>query len=112
MDLTKEKIYQIIEEELAAVSETYRARGESGEEHAARKSKAASTGANKLGTMGTSRSAGKTPEEKAAAELTSKALVFLRLMKMGKKNLPPMSDEVAAEVERLTNMSINLEEEK
>jgi len=111
MKLTEERLVKMILEELDAMGEVYKAKGESDAEYAARKAQADSAGAKGLNTMGPSRSAGQTPEEKADAKLTSTALSFLRLMKMGQK-VPPMSDELAAEVERLKDMNINLEEEK
>jgi hypothetical protein len=109
MELTQEQILNIILEEYAAVKEIYKAKGESPEERAARM---AQKGTKALNTMDKpARSDGQTPEEKAAAKLKSTALTFLRLMKMGQK-VPPMSDELAAEVKRLKDMNINLEEEK
>lgn len=115
MELTQEQILNIILEEYAAVKEIYKAKGESDEEHAARKAKT-QKGTKALNTMDKpARSAGQTPEEKAAAKLTSTASSFLRLMKMGQP-VPPMSDELAAEVKRLKDMiadgELRLEEEK
>ena len=54
MDLTKEKIYQIIEEELDAMGEVYRAKGESPEEQEVRQA-AAQKDTKGLGRMGASR---------------------------------------------------------
>jgi len=111
MKLTEERLVKMILEELDAMGEVYKAKGESDAEYAARKA-SAQKGTKGLNTMDKpAKSAGQTPEEKAAAKLTSTALTFLRLMKMGQK-VPPMSDELAAEVKRLKDMNINLEEEK
>jgi hypothetical protein len=114
MKLTKETLVNMILEELDAMGEVYKAKGESPEERAKRAA-AAQKGAKGLATMGTPRSAGKTPEEKAADKLTSTARSFLRLMNAGQK-VPPMSDELAAEVERLKQLvdagELRLEEGK
>ena len=87
-------------------TDTHTSKGESDEEYAERKA-AAQKGTKGLGRMGTPRSAGKTPEEKAAAKLTSTARMFMRLMDDGKKT-PPISKELKREIERLRK----LEEEK
>tara|TARA_R110000824_G_scaffold134610_4_gene297585 strand:+ start:182 stop:502 length:321 start_codon:yes stop_codon:yes gene_type:complete len=106
MKLTEERLVKMILEELDAMGEVFRAKGESDEEYAERKA-AAQKGTKGLGRMGTPRSAGKTPEEKAAAKLTSTARMFMRLMDDGKKT-PPISKELKREIERLRK----LEEEK
>lgn len=55
MKLTIAKLKQIIKEELDAMGEVYRAKGESDEEYAKRKAAAAQSGAKELGTQTSSR---------------------------------------------------------
>jgi hypothetical protein len=55
MKLTEERLVKMILEELDAMGEVYRAKGESPEEYDARKAQADSAGAKGLNTMGKSR---------------------------------------------------------
>ena len=55
MKLTEERLVKMILEELDAMGEVYKAKGESDAEYAARKAQADSAGAKGLNTMGPSR---------------------------------------------------------